>query len=121
MGDPLHVSHSSKNLEPSVITSKRPFKRRLVASTSKDLPRKTFQCITSMNQVILGKGAAGNIGLFIIKIAALDIVRRFSRAKCPFVWRGLQALQPFCYPPFKWIQRWAPFKGLVECMQVCFQ
>lgn len=114
MGDSLHVTYPSKNLQPRVVTSKR---GHLVASTSKDLSRKTFKCITSMNQVILGKSGGSDIGLFILEIAILDIIRRFSKARWPFAWRGLQALQCFCYPPFKWIERWAPFKGAVKCMQ----
>uniref|UniRef100_A0A7N0TMH4 CRAL-TRIO domain-containing protein n=1 Tax=Kalanchoe fedtschenkoi TaxID=63787 RepID=A0A7N0TMH4_KALFE len=28
-----------------------------------------------------------------------------------------KALQLLCIPPFKWIQRWDPFKGLIKCLQ----
>lgn len=56
--------------------------------------------------------------MFLLKVGALEIVRRFSGATCPFVWSGIQALQVVCYPPLKWIERWAPFKGLVSGMQV---
>ncbi|KAI3814367.1 hypothetical protein L1987_19120 [Smallanthus sonchifolius] len=60
---------------------------------------------------------AGDIGVFLLTTAALEIVRRFSSDHCPFIWRGLQALQVLCCPPFKWIQKWAPFTSLVKGMQ----
>ncbi|KAI3937913.1 hypothetical protein MKX01_027840 [Papaver californicum] len=60
---------------------------------------------------------AGQIAIFLLKVAGLEVIRRVSKAKCPFAWRGIQALQLLCYPPLKWIERWAPFKGLVMGMQ----
>ncbi|KAF8402873.1 hypothetical protein HHK36_010965 [Tetracentron sinense] len=118
MGDSWRNSHSSKNLEvPSVITSKKLSKGCLVASAPKALSQKTYKHITSLDRVRLGNGAVSHIAIFLLKVAALEMVRRCSRAKCPFAWYGLQALQVLCYPPFKWIQRWAPFKGLVKGMQ----
>ncbi|CAN1230988.1 hypothetical protein LINGRAPRIM_LOCUS1509 [Linum grandiflorum] len=65
-----------------------------------------------------GSGAVGEVGLFLLKLAALETVRRVSKSKCPPLWHGVQALQFLCYPPFKWIQRWAPLKGLVRGMQM---
>ncbi|KAE9461129.1 hypothetical protein C3L33_06933, partial [Rhododendron williamsianum] len=62
-------------------------------------------------------GTAGDAALFLIKVAALETLRRFSKARCPVVWCGIQALQALCYPPLRWIQRWAPFKGLISSMQ----
>lgn len=64
------------------------------------------------------RGVGCNVATFLLKVAALETTRRLSRAKCPFAWRSLQAFQILCYPPFKWIQRWAPFKGLVQGMQM---
>ncbi|CAN0854058.1 hypothetical protein LINGRAHAP2_LOCUS5811 [Linum grandiflorum] len=64
-----------------------------------------------------GRGAVCHVGVFLLKLVALETVRRVSRSKCPFVWRGVQALQFLSYPPFKWIQRWDPFKGLVQGVQ----
>ncbi|CAN1808634.1 Phosphatidylinositol/phosphatidylcholine transfer protein SFH12 [Linum perenne] len=64
------------------------------------------------------RGTVGHIGLFLLKVAALETVRRVSKSKCPPVWHGVQALQFLCYPPFKWIQRWAPLKGLVQGVQM---
>ncbi|BBH04824.1 SEC14 cytosolic factor family protein / phosphoglyceride transfer family protein, partial [Prunus dulcis] len=78
-------------------------------------PNASLQHITSLR---IGNGAASQVALFLLKMAALETVRRFSRAKCPWAWRGFQALQFLCYPPFKWFQRFAPFKALVNGMQV---
>lgn len=116
----MRVSYSSKKSEPRVINATKVRKDCLVASLPKDFPKKSLQCIASMKQGILASGVPGDIGVFLLTTAALEVVRRLSKAKCPFVWRGLQALQLLCYPPFRWIQRWAPFKGLVMNMQVVF-
>lgn len=85
---------------------------------------KTFLRRSKRHIALLGDGnifcgPAGNAALFLLKVAALETVRRVSKTKYPFVWRSLQALQVICYPPLKWIQRWAPFKGLVQGLQVC--
>ncbi|KAF5939785.1 hypothetical protein HYC85_020952 [Camellia sinensis] len=39
---------------------------------------------------MMGRGTAGDAALFLLKVAALETVRRFSRAKCPFLWHGIQ-------------------------------
>ncbi|XP_010514965.1 PREDICTED: uncharacterized protein LOC104790867 [Camelina sativa] len=66
----------------------------------------------------VGSGALGNAAVFLLKVAVLEVVRRVSKAKCPHLWTSLQALQCLCYPPLKWIQRWAPFKELIKAMQM---
>uniref|UniRef100_A0A5B7C3A5 CRAL-TRIO domain-containing protein n=1 Tax=Davidia involucrata TaxID=16924 RepID=A0A5B7C3A5_DAVIN len=119
MGDSFHSHGSSKNSEvTSVITCKKVSKRCLVASSLKSFSQKSLRHVASFNHGKMGREAAGHAVLFLLKVAALETIRRFSRARCPFVWSGLQALQVFCYPPFKWIQRWAPFKGLVNGVQI---
>ncbi|KAK9727266.1 hypothetical protein RND81_05G269700 [Saponaria officinalis] len=60
----------------------------------------------------------GDIAFFVLKVVALETTRRVSMSKCPFFWHSIQACQMLCYPPFKWVQRWAPFKGLVQGMQM---
>ncbi|CAK9181498.1 unnamed protein product [Ilex paraguariensis] len=117
MGDSLCINHSSKSLEPRVAKAKKLSKYCLVASIPKGFSPKTSKCITLVKRSIQGSGAAGDVGVFLLTTAALEIMRRFSRAKCPLVWRVLQALQVLCYPPFKWVERWAPFKVLVKHMQ----
>lgn len=105
----------------SIISEKKLPKSFLVASAHKASSRPSFRQIASIRHGKSGNGAVfGNAALFLLKVAALETVRRFSKANCPFAWRGLQALQVLCFPPFKWIQRFAPFKGLVKGMQVCF-
>ncbi|KAF5446973.1 hypothetical protein F2P56_032565 [Juglans regia] len=117
MGDSLNSSRLSSEAT-SVTTAKKVSKRSLVASCPKASSPNTFSRIALGSHGIFARGAVGHTALFLLKVAALETLRRFSKAKCPFAWRGLQTLQMLCYPPFKWIQRWAPFKGLVEGMQV---
>ncbi|KAG2673519.1 hypothetical protein I3760_13G095500 [Carya illinoinensis] len=119
MGDSLNSSRLSRGSEAtSVTTAKKVSKTSLVASCPKAPSLNTFSHIALGSHGIFSRGAVGHAALFLLKVAALETLRRFSKAKCPFAWRGLQTLQMLCYPPFKWIQRWAPFKGLVEGMQV---
>lgn len=118
MGDSLHLPNSSRNLEKRVICYKKQPIRFLVASASKGLSQTTFKCVTAVKQHIQGNPTACEIVVFLLKVAALEVVRRFSKARCTFVWRALQALQIFSYPPFKWIERWGPFKGFVKHTKV---
>ncbi|KAJ4978560.1 hypothetical protein NE237_009340 [Protea cynaroides] len=118
MGDSLNFSHWSKNLEvPNIAVSNKVSERCLVSSAPKVFFRKRFKHITSLDHVRLGSGTAGHIAFFLAKVTVLELVRRLSKAKCPFLWNGLQGLQLLCYPPFKWIQRWSFFRGLVKGMQ----
>ncbi|OVA18325.1 CRAL-TRIO domain [Macleaya cordata] len=113
MEDSSRISSSIKKFEvPSSASSKMSSKRSLIACAPK-----TFKRMPLLNYGGRGREYAGHIAIFLLKVAALEMTRRISRAKCPFVWRSLQALQILCYPPFKWIQRWAPFSGLVMGMQ----
>ncbi|KMT05286.1 hypothetical protein BVRB_7g174240 [Beta vulgaris subsp. vulgaris] len=87
-----------------------------VASVPKTLTQKSRNHIVPKDLVV--RGVAGDVAFFLLKVAALETTRRFSRAKCPFAWRSIQAFQMLCYPPFKWVHRWAPLKGLVRGMQM---
>lgn len=121
MADPLHNSGTSRKSEvTTVLNRKDVYKKNVVASGAKAFPQSAYKCIAkSIRLSSSGSGAVGQVAMFLLKVAALEAVRRVSRSKCPPVWRGIQALQILCCPPFKWIQRWAPFKGLVKGVQVC--
>ena len=95
------------------------YKGKIVASDPKTFPRNAWKLIVHSRH---DTGPVGQAAIFLLKVATLETIRRVSRSKCPQVWNGLQALQLLCYPPFKWIERWAPFKGLVKGVQVvsCF-
>lgn len=114
MGDPL-LQHSvtSRN---SVRAAGKDFpKRSLVAA----IPRAVHQTIGKhVSFSRNGSGTVQNAAVFLLKVAVLEIVRRVSKAKCPHLWNTLQALQCFCYPPLKWIRRWAPFKDFIKAMQM---
>lgn len=116
MRETLRLFQSNKKLELRVTATQNLPKSRLFGLVAK----KTIKCVTSVKVNLVATGGDGDIGAFLLTTATLEIVRRFSSAHCPFIWRGLQALQILCCPPFKWIQKWAPFTGLVKGMQVGF-
>ncbi|XP_007016474.2 PREDICTED: uncharacterized protein LOC18590725 isoform X2 [Theobroma cacao] len=97
---------------------KRGYKGNLGVSSPKTYPKSICRQITGISNGRDLKGAAGHVAIFLLKVAALETVRRVSKAKCPFLWRGIQALQVVCYPPVNCIQKLAPFKGLVKGMQM---
>jgi hypothetical protein len=74
--------------------------------------------IVLSKQMILSGDSVGHVASFFVKVVALEAVRRVSKAKCPFIWNSVQALQILVYPPFSWIQRWAPLKFVVQGIQV---
>lgn len=109
MGDSSYISSSKWSSEGiSATSSNKKSKEHFVVSRHKSL----------VNAGKLRKLASGPVVLFLLEVAALDVVRRFSKARCPFVWSGLQALQVVCYPPLKWIQKWNPCRILVKSMQM---
>ncbi|KAJ6315767.1 hypothetical protein OIU78_019106 [Salix suchowensis] len=91
------------------------YKGKIVASDPKAFPRNACKLMVHSRH---GTGPVGQVAIFLLKVATLETIRRVSRSKCPQVWNGLQALQLLCYPPLKWIERWAPFKGLVKGVQM---
>jgi hypothetical protein len=64
------------------------------------------------------KVATGKLLVFLIKVSALEALRRASEAKCRPIWWSLQWLSIFQAPPFNWLQRWAPFRFLAQATQV---
>ncbi|XP_048234110.1 SEC14-like protein 5 isoform X1 [Ricinus communis] len=119
MGDPLCNSGSSGNSEVKTLAVRnKVYKRNLGASDPKSFPLNVYKHIASLSHSRNTGAAIGHIAIFLLKVAALETVRRVSRSKCPPLWRGLQAMQFLCYPPFKWIQKWAPLKGLVKGVQM---
>lgn len=120
MGDSFQ-SHGSgrNNAATNVITGKKVSGKCLVASNPKSFAHESLKKLATLNRGKIGSGTPGHVAVFLLKVAALEAVRRFSRARYPFIWSGLQALQVFCYPPFKWVQRWYPFRFLVKGMKVC--
>lgn len=117
MGDSFDHPGSRKDSEvANVINNKNTSKRCLIASSLKSGLQNPTRNTVPFNHIRMS-GTAGDAALFLIKVAALETLRRFSKARCPVVWCGIQALQALCYPPLRWIQRWAPFKGLISSMQ----
>lgn len=120
MGDSSQSRGSGRNsAATNVITSKKVSGKHLTASSPKSFAHEPIQKLARLHRGKIGSGTPGHVAVFLLKIAALEAVRRFSRARYPFIWSGLQALQVFCYPPLKWVQRWYPFRFLVKGMKVC--
>ncbi|WOH12345.1 hypothetical protein DCAR_0831847 [Daucus carota subsp. sativus] len=116
MGNSVSVSGSSENLETRDVNTRMAHQVGLVGSVPEAYSKKSLQCVSFIKKGV-AHPVVGIIGVFLLKTAALEVVRRISNAKFPIVWEGLQALQLLCYPPFRWIERWTPFKGLVKNMQ----
>nr|GEW02713.1 CRAL-TRIO domain-containing protein [Tanacetum cinerariifolium] len=119
MGDSFHnhVPTASSELAASM-TSRKASKLSLVASGSKPLSHTFLKKIPLFNNGKVRNSTVNDAALFLLKVGALEIVRRLSKAKCPSVWSGLQALQVFCYPPLKWLQRWDIFRSLIKGAQI---
>ncbi|KAK7335765.1 hypothetical protein VNO80_27791 [Phaseolus coccineus] len=100
------------------MTENKAYRNLLIEFHPKSFVKRNHEYLILLLRGRFGSSVVGRITFFLLKVAALEIIRRVSKNRCPCVWRGLQSLQILCYPPFKWIQRWAPFKGLVDNMQV---
>ncbi|KAK3033954.1 hypothetical protein RJ639_034118 [Escallonia herrerae] len=107
-----------KTERTSAFTGKKMPSICLTASAPKSFSHKLSNHIASVRFGKIGSGTGSQLAFFLLKVAALEVVRRFSRGRCPFVWSSLQALQVLCCPPFKWIQKWEPFRFLVKGMQI---
>ncbi|URE03040.1 CRAL/TRIO domain [Musa troglodytarum] len=107
----------SKFQSLNTLSSENMPRKALVASSPGNISPKALKNLVSYKYSSQQRGPTGQIALFLLKVAALETVRRFSRARCPFVWKTIQALQVLCYPPFKWIRRWTPFGMVVEGVQ----
>lgn len=113
------MANASKHLQPSSQAGNdKKYQGTLVASPAKAISPKCVNRIVPSKQLILGGGSIGHVASFLIKVVALEAVRRVSKTRCPFIWNSVQALQILVYPPFSWIQRWAPLRFLVQGIQV---
>jgi hypothetical protein len=54
------------------------------------------------------------VASFLVKIIALKVARRISKARCSFAWNYIQPLQVLGYIPFRWIQLCAALKVAVQ-------
>ncbi|KAL4571015.1 hypothetical protein LXL04_017765 [Taraxacum kok-saghyz] len=113
------MADSFHNHVPTTTSSERPSsKLTLVASSSKSFSHKSLKQIPFFNSGKIKKVPINDVALFLLKVGALETVRRLSNHKCPFIWSTLQTLQVFCYPPLKWLQKWVPFRNLIKNMQM---
>ncbi|PAN44275.1 hypothetical protein PAHAL_9G031100 [Panicum hallii] len=112
------MANVSKHLQSSSTAGNdRKYQGTLVASPPKPISPKCMNRIVPSRQLILGGDSLGHVASFLLKVVVLEAVRRVSKARCPFIWNSVQALQILVYPPFSWIQRWAPLKFIVQGIQ----
>ena len=90
----------------------------LVASSSKPIEEKMIKRMIPVKYLGLEEGHFSRIVLFLLKVAALEFVRRVSEVKCSFIWKVLEGLQVLGYLPHKWLRRLAPLSTLARFMQV---
>lgn len=119
MDDSTSNSSSSTNLELSSVkgknwASRRPF---LVASFPKSLLQNAVVPFVSLKQLKVTRETTGQLVFFLLKVAALEVVRRISEAKFPVLWKGIQGIGLLKCPPFSWLQRWTPFRHLAKSTQ----
>ena len=113
MADSVRIANIGKKQDGS---GKAQPDQRLVASIPKQPQVALKRIINADHNRFMG--TICKTGLFLLKLAILEAVRRFSKAHCPSLWHGLQALQVACLPPLKWLQRWRVFRGLIGFLQV---
>ncbi|XP_072994346.1 uncharacterized protein [Typha latifolia] len=112
------MSAPSKNYQTvSDISTEKMSQKSLVASSPRTIFPKAFKRMVPSKDLSFRGGSTSHVVSFLLKVAALETVRRFSKTRCPFVWQTVQALQVLGYPPCKWIQRWEPLKFIVKGIQ----
>lgn len=107
------------NIATTVNTREKVSGIRLVSSRTKSFTHESLEKLVALNRGNFGSGTFGHVAVFLVKVAVLEAVRKLSKSKYPFIWSGLQALQVISYSPFKWMQRWVPFRVLAKGMKVC--
>ncbi|KAG0630944.1 hypothetical protein M758_1G215400 [Ceratodon purpureus] len=63
------------------------------------------------------KRTAGSVLVFCGKLAALEVLRRGTQARCRLVWWALQGLSVSGAPGLGWLRRWAPFRALADASE----
>lgn len=119
MGDYSCVPGSSKISEVSTSLTNNKMKNcSLVAASSRPISEKMVKRMIPMKHLGLEEGPTSRVLMFLLKVAALEVVRRVSEVKCPLVWKVLQGFQFLGYLPLKWLQRWSPIRNMARLMQV---
>lgn len=106
-----------KKQASEIPASEKMHKKRVVFSSQDVNPQKTLKHMVSLKSLRLSRDHSGELLSFVIKVAALEAVRRFSNKKCPILWKFVQAFQVLSYPPLKWLQRWGPLRLIIRGAQ----
>lgn len=101
-------SSKSKNLHASMKASNEKKPTMVLAPLKHVLPLRQLKLGTGANEAVC----------FLAKVAALEVARRISSARCPIMWNAVQALQLLSYLPFKLAHRWTPLGFLIRGIQV---
>lgn len=111
------MSTYSKKDHGPIPACEKMHKSSLVASFQEANPQMTLKHLAPLKSLRLSPNHSGEVLSFVIKLAALEIVRRFSKARCPILWRFVQAFPVLGYPPLKWLQRWGPLRLIIRGAQ----
>ncbi|XP_078428978.1 SEC14 cytosolic factor family protein / phosphoglyceride transfer family protein [Wolffia australiana] len=93
--------------------------RSLVASSPRPIKEMVINRIVPLKHIGLhGGGPTSRLLLFLLKVAALELVRRVSEVKCPLAWKILQGLQVIGYLPQRWLHWLSPMRKVARFMQI---
>lgn len=111
-------AYSKKNHSSGSPSCEKMHKSSLATAFQEANPQMTLKHMVPLKSLRLSRNHSGELLSFVIKVAALEAVRRFSKARCPTLWRFVQAFQVLGYPPLKWLQRWSPLRLVIRGAQV---
>ncbi|XP_002985514.2 uncharacterized protein LOC9653159 [Selaginella moellendorffii] len=83
------------------------------------LPRAAVaRAAISLKRVRVNRDSTAQLAVFMLKVGALEALRRGLQHRCPPLWWIIQAIPLFRAPPFAWLQRWYPFRCLIQGTQI---
>lgn len=106
---------------PEETSDARPVPRRRfsLVSLRNTVARNAVEPVASLKRARFSKRSSGKLLGFVLKIAAVELVRRGSLAFCPQLWRGIQGFSLLQLPPLAWLHHWVPLPSfLVRGSQV---
>ena len=98
---------------------KKGYKGNLVVLGPKELPKSSFRQITVIRNRRDVKDATGHAAIFLLKVAALETIRKVSKANCPFYGAVYRLCKLYAICPLNLFRNGLPLRvWLKECI-VC--
>lgn len=111
----MGARHQASQDAPSSCSPVRKFS---LVSFGNTLAKSAVEPILSLKDLRITRQSGNKLLVFLLKVGALELIRRGSMAHCPQLWWGIQGLSLLQVPPFVFLQQWAPFRYLVHGAQV---